>query len=104
MSDQSNIFSPPEWAGIILMILGIIMGLQGCIQSTATIAEATEIFSEYMQGAAELSEIKMAIGKVNYAVSQGISSIRLAGIGFWVFISGIALFTIFRRRRWNTNE
>jgi len=101
MKTNYNRFSIPEWVGIILMASGIALGFYGSIASTIQLSASTQDFSAFLEGSGDLSEIKNATKDVSSGLSRGQATAGLSKIGFWIFISGTAVFMISRRQRWN---
>ena len=91
-----------EWAGIILMASGIALGFYGSIASTVQLSASTQNFSAFLERSGDLSEIKNATKNVSSGLSRGQATAGLSKIGFWIFLSGTAVFMISRRQRWNT--
>ena len=101
MKTNYNRFSISEWIGILLMVCGIALGFYGRIASTLQMSASTQKYSTFLEEAGDLTDIKSATKDVTSGLSRGQATAGLAGIGFWIFLSGIAVFNISRRQRWN---
>ena len=101
MKTNNNRFSIPEWIGILLMVSGIALGFYGSIAGALQMSASTQKFSIFLEGANDLSEIQSVLKDVSSGLSKGLATTGLAGTGFWSFLSGIAVFVISRRQRWN---
>ena len=83
------------------MASGIALGFYGSIASRLQMSASTQKFSAFLEGAGDLSEIKGATKAVSSGLSRGLATSALSGTGFWIFLSGTAVFMISRRQRWN---
>ena len=96
-------FSAPEWMAILLMIAGIACGLYGSISSTQHISSGLDSFNGYLNSNEGLSGIQDAIKQTTAQISKGQNTVRLTGIGHWLFLSGLGVFVVARRQRWNSS-
>lgn len=102
MKVQRLQFSAPEWIAILLMIAGIACGFYGIISGTQHLSSGLDTYNEYLNSGEGLSGIQDAIKRSSARISKGQNTIRLAGLGHWLFLSGLGVFVVARRQRWNS--
>lgn len=83
------------------MVSGIALGFYGRIAGTLQMVTSTQKYSAFLEGPGDLSEIKSVIIDVTAGLSRGQATAGLAGIGLWISLSGIAVFLMSKRQRWN---
>ena len=97
---RTTSFSAPEWLGILLMIAGVILGLYVAYLSTHNAAIGDKnARSLNLDGT--LSDIKTSYMGAMLPTFEAARLIALSRTGGYVFLTGLGLFVVAKRRRWN---
>jgi arginine exporter protein ArgO len=92
--------SAPEWLGILLMIAGVLFGLYVAYLSTHN-ASTGERKARSMNLDGSLSEIRTSYMGAMLPTFEAARLIALSRTGGYVFLTGLGLFVVAKRRRWN---
>jgi hypothetical protein len=100
MSNKHNRFSAPEWLGILLMIAGVLLGLYVAYLSAHN-ASIGERNAQSLNLDGTLSDIRTSYMGAMLPTFEVARLIALSRTGGYVFLSGLGLFVVAKRRRWN---
>ena len=103
MKTGLSAFSRLELLGIVLMISGICLGFYGRIVGPRTISKASQSYSSN-RGASDVNtDVKDLVKSVVMNIERGQKAFQLEGIGQWWFFTGLGIFVVSRRSKWNTD-
>ena len=94
-------FSRLEQLGIVLMVAGIGLGFYGRIVGPRIISGASQRYSGNRDASDTLTGVKDLVGNITKDMERGQKALQLEGIGQWWFFSGLGIFIVSRRQRWN---
>ena len=100
MSNKDKRFSAPEWLGILLMIAGVILGLYVSYLSTHN-AAIGEKNARSMNLDGTLYDIKTSYMGAMLPTFEAARLIALSRTGGYVFLMGLGVFVVAKRRQWN---
>ena len=96
-------FSKTEWAGILLMAAGLVTG---CLGRVIAVKMRSSAMAELQQGLSSRQpnavEVKTSLTRTASKLTSAETFFTVEGIGFWIFLAGIAVFVVARRGREDT--
>ncbi len=100
MSNKHKRFSAPEMLGILLMIAGVCLGLYVSYLSKQN-ADIGDNNAQSMNLDGTLSEIKTSYMGAMLPTFETARLIALSRSGGYVFLMGLGVFVVAKRRQWN---
>ena len=84
------------------MVAGIAQGFYGRLASSRLTLRATQEYSSQNE-TETVSEAKTIVQNITKTTAKYQKALQLEGLGEWWFFSGLAVFIISRRSKWNMN-
>ena len=101
MSNKSSRYSIPEMLGILLMLSGVGLGFIITYYSTHLASTGIGNFQSMWAGEIGLTEIKAQVIEVYQPLNESTRLAAISHAGGYIYLPGIILFVVARRRRWN---
>jgi len=101
MSIKHNRYSVPEFLGILLMLIGIGLGFTSTYLSAKDYTESKPAADAFANPDSSLSEVRDSYIRMMEPTYTALNKITLSRAGVFLFLSGIFVFTVARRYRWN---
>ena len=95
-------FSAPEWLGIVLMLAGVLLGIYIACLSTHN-ASLGKKNARSLNFDGTLTDIKTSYMGAMLPTFEAARLIALSRTGGYVFLSGLGIFVVAKRRRWNAS-
>ncbi len=101
MSKKYILYSIPEMLGILLMLAGVGLGFIITYYSTHLASTGIGNFQSMWAGEIGLTEIKAQVSEVYQPLNESTRLAAISHAGGYIYLPGIILFVVARRRRWN---
>ena len=103
MKTGLSAFSRLEQLGIVLMVAGIGLGFYGRIFGPRIMSSATHRYYGNQDESDTLKAVKDLVGNITNDMKRAQKALQLEGIGQWWFFTGLGIFVVSRRSKWNAN-
>jgi len=88
-----------EWIGIALMFTGLALGFFGDIAGRTARSAAMDGLRKGVETSESVEQLMHALCDCSSQLASALRIQGIAGIGFWTFLLGIAVFTVAARRK-----
>ena len=101
LSNTTWRYSIFEILGILLMLIGVGLGFYSTILSAKAVAHSKPAADSFSNPDASMLELRDSYIRMMEPTYASLNKITLSRGGAFVFLSGLFVFTVARRRRWN---
>lgn len=101
MSNKHSRYSAPEYLGIMLMLIGIGLGFYSTYLSAKDYSDSKPAADAFADPDSDMLQVRDSYIRMMEPTYTSLNKITLSRGGVFLFLSGIFVFTVARRYRWN---
>lgn len=101
MSINHNRYSAPEFLGILLMLIGIGLGFYSTCLSAKDYSDSKPAADAFADPDSDMLQVRDSYIRMMEPTYTSLYKITLSRAGVFLFLSGVFVFIVARRYRWN---
>ena len=101
MDNIHNRYSIPEYLGILLMLIGIGLGYFTTYLSAKAYSDSKPAADAFAEPDSDMLQVRDSYIRMMEPTYTSLNKITISRGGVFLFLTGLAVFVVARRRHWN---